>query len=288
MNDLAKPIDKESNETQRIGAMLVAKGKLNAKDIVAVARTQTQQGLRFGEAAVQLGLVARADVNAVLAEQFAYTLPPAQGTRLDPRLTMLFQPASTQAEAIRSLRSELLVRQVHPHPQQPLAVIGCDASAEIALTTANLAIGFAQLGHRTLLLDTNLRDAPLNTLFGLHPHAPGLSDRLAGRHTLAPIPVAEVPSLWLMPAGTRAPNPQELLSGNRYRNYLSHLQQLFDLVLISTGSMTVHSDAQVVAVQARAALMLAHTHQTRTQTLARVCQRLGELGVRLVGTALYQ
>lgn len=287
MNDLAKSIDSENADAQRIGPMLVARGKLSARDLGAIAKTQTQHGLRFGEAAVKLGLVDKADINAVLAEQFAYTTPPAKSSRLDKRLSTLFQPENAQAEALRSLRSELLVRYIQPNPQRSLAIVANNNAEQIALTAANLAICFAQLGHRTLLVDTNLRASQLNALFGLHPHAPGLSDRLAGRQTLAPIPIAEVPGLWLMPAGTRAPNPQELLAGNPYRGYLLQAQQLFDLVLISTAPMDSNRDAQLVAVHSGAVVVITHTHQTRTRALADMCRRLRDLGVRLLGTALY-
>lgn len=287
MNDLAKSIDSENIDTQRMGPMLVARGKLNLRDLAAIAKTQTQHGLRFGEAAVKLGLIDKSDVNAVLAEQFAYTALPTKNSKLDKRLTALFQPDSPQAEALRSVRSELLLRYIQPNPQRSLAVVASDNSQEIALTSANLAICFAQMGHRTLLVDTNLRDSQLNPLFGLHPHAPGLADRLAGRQTLAPIPIAEVPSLWLMPAGTCAPNPQELLVGNQYRDYLMQAQQLFDVVLISTTAMDSNRDAQVVAVHSGAVLVVTHTNKTRTRALTAMCKRLRELGVRLIGTALY-
>lgn len=287
MNDLAKSIDSDSTDNQRMGPMLIARGKLSARDLAAISRTQAQHGLRFGEAAVKLGLIDKADVNAVLAEQFAYTSLPPKNSKLDTRLSTLFQPESPQAEALRSLRSELLMRYVQPNPQRSLAVVASQDSEEIALTAANLAICFAQLGYRTLLVDTNLRDSQLNPLFGLHPHAPGLADRLAGRQTLAPIPIAEVASLWLMPSGTKAPNPQELLAGHQYRDYLMQSQQLFDVVLISTAPMDSNRDAQIVAVHSGAVLVVAHTNKTRTRALTSMCQRLRDLGVRLLGTALY-
>lgn len=289
MNDLAKSPDGNLVHSNRIGPMLVAKGKLSQPDLVAIARIQRQEGLRFGEAALKLGLVDKADINTVLAEQFAYTPPPASDSRLDKRLSPLFQPDSAQAEALRSLRSELLMRYFHPQGQHKasLALLACDNALGLALTCANLAIGFAQLGHKTLLLDANLRSSPLNSLFGLPPYAPGLADRLAGRQTLAPIPIAEVPSLWLMPAGSQAPNPQELLAGQAYRDYLQQALQVFDLVLINTAPISTNRDAQLIAVHSGAALLVVHRHRTRSRPLAETCQRLRDLGVRLVGSTLH-
>lgn len=288
MNDLAKTLNGESDNAQRIGPMLVARGKLSPKDLSAISQAQTQFGLRFGDAALKLGLVKQTDVEAILAEQFAYTQRPASTSKLNPRLSALFQPDSPQAEALRSLRSELQMRYFQPTPQRSLALVASDNAEELALTSANLGISFAQLGFRTLLIDANLRNSNLNSLFGVHPYAPGLADRLAGRQTLAPIPIAEVPSLWLMPAGTRAPNPQELIAGAHYREYINQSQQLFDVVLINTAPMDANHDAQLVAALSGAALLVTHIHQTPTRALASICQRLRDLGVRLVGSALYR
>ncbi len=288
MNDIAKPLNGEEDNAQRIGPMLVARGTLNPKDLSAISQAQTQFGLRFGDAALKLGLVKPTDVEAILAEQFAYTQRPTSTSKLNPRLSALFQPDSPQAEALRSLRSELQMRYFQLNPQRSLALVASDNPDELALTSANLAISFAQLGFRTLLIDANLRNSDINSLFGLHPYAPGLADRLAGRQTLAPIPIAEVPSLWLMPAGTKAPNPQELIAGAQYREYINQSQQLFDVVLINTTPMDSNRDAQVVAALSGAALVVTHIHKTRTRALASICQRLRDLGVRLVGSALYR
>ncbi len=275
-----------SQSSTQMGPMLVAMGKLSQKDLSLILALQKREGLRFGEAALKLGLVQAEDINAILAEQFAYTQTPAPSSQLDHRLSALFQPDSPQAEALRSLRSELMLRYFNTQSQRSLALVSAEDAEGSALAAADLAICFAQLGLRTLLVDTNLRSPQLNRLLHLPEHAPGLSDWLAGRTAVAPTNIAAVRSLWLLPAGTRAPNPQELLSGKRYQERLTALTQQFDITLISTTPMDSNRDAQIVAAQAGAALLLARQHQTRTQALAAICQRLRDLGVRLLGAAM--
>src|SRR5690606_35830246 len=118
MNDRLQILEREQRLTQptQMGPMLVAKGKLTAKDLNSILTTQKKHNLRFGDAARQLGLVSADDINAVLAEQFAYTSTPAVASKLNRQLYTLFQPDSRQAEAVRSLRSELMLRFVN----QPL------------------------------------------------------------------------------------------------------------------------------------------------------------------------
>jgi protein-tyrosine kinase len=288
MNDRLQILDREHMLTQstKMGPMLVAMGKLNPKDLNMILATQKKHGLRFGDAAQQLGLVSADDINAILAEQFAYTRTPAASSKLDHRLSALFQPDTTQAEALRSLRSELMLRYFNSQPHSALALVSAENAQNIALTTANLAISFAQLGLRTLLIDSNLRAPQLNTLFNLHEHAPGLSDWIAERTSVAPTAIESVRSLWVLPAGTRAPNPQELLSSKHYQERVNPLIQHFDITLISTAPMDSNRDAQLVAAQAGAAVLIAQQHVTHTKALVAIGNRLRELGVRLVGTTL--
>lgn len=288
MNDLAQVLGSESllATSTKMGPMLVAMGKLSPKDLSMILATQKKHGLRFGDAAVRLGLVKADDINAILAEQFAYTQTPAASSKLDRHLSALFQPDSIQAEAMRSLRSELMLRYFNPQPHRSLALVSAEDAAGTALTSANLAISFAQLGLRTLLIDSNLRAPQINKLFDLNEHAPGLSDWIADRTAVIPTAIESVRSLWVLPAGTRAPNPQELLASKQYQERLGPLLESFDVTLISTAPMDSNRDAQLVAAHAGAALLLARQHQTQTQSLAAICQRLRDLGVRMLGAAL--
>lgn len=288
MNDFAQALSSESllATSTKMGPMLVATGKLSPKDLSLILATQKKHGLRFGDAAVRLGLVKAEDINAILAEQFAYTQTPAATSKVDRRLSALFQPDSAQAEAVRSLRSELMLRYFNPQPHRSLALVSAEDAAGTALTAANLAISFAQLGVRTLLIDSNLRSPQLNSLFNLHKHAPGLSDWIADRTAVIPSAIESIRSLWVLPAGTCAPNPQELLTSKQYQERLEPLIQSFDVTLISTAPMDSNRDAQLVAAQAGAAVLIAQANVTRTKALVAISNRLRELGVRLLGTAL--
>jgi chain length determinant protein tyrosine kinase EpsG len=289
MNDLAQILGSENllATSTKMGPMLVASGKLSPKDLSLVLAAQKKHGLRFGDAAVKLGLVKEEDINSILAEQFAYTQTPAASSKFDRRLSALFQPDSIQAEAVRSLRSELMLRYFNPKPQQrAIALVSADDAEGNALTTANLAISFAQLGARTLLIDSNLRAPQLNKLFHLNEHAPGLSDWIADRTAVIPTAIESIRSLWVMPAGTRAPNPQELLASKQYQERLEPLLQSFDVILISTAPMDSNRDAQLVAAHAGAAVLVAQAHVTKTKDLLAIGTRLRDLNVRLLGTVL--
>lgn len=287
MNDFAQALNPPQLPA-KIGSMLVASGKLDAKDLPRIAIAQKKYGLRFGAAALKLGLVSQEDVSAVIAEQFAYTPTPTNASPLNRDLHCLFSPDSTRSEALRSLRSELMLRYFNARPGAGLTLLGAENPKMLAVTAANLAICFAQIGLKTLLIDGNLRRPSLDQLFAYNSHLPGLADGLAGRGSLIASPVAEVDGLWFIGAGTPAPNPQELLSNRYSQQRLAELQGGFDITLISTAPMDTNCDAQLQAVQTGTALLVAQRHQSKTKALTSICARMNTLNVRLLGVALYE
>lgn len=291
MNDIAQ-VAREKHIAQvaiaKMGQMLVDAGKITDTDLKKIITEQAKGDLRFGEAAIRLGLVTEADVSAVLAAQFAYTTPPDQGSRLDGKLSVVFDPEGKQAEAIRSLRSELMLRHFNAKPNTSLALVGSENVDAIALTTANLAAAFAQLGIRTLLIDSNLRTPHIHQYFGLSERNPGLSDLIAKRCAVSPFAIPGLHSLWVLPAGTPAPNPQELIASKQYTDTIESLSGNFDVTLIATHPLESARDAQLVATQAGTAAIVVHEHVSRFKDVEAIGQRLKSLGVRIVGAALYQ
>lgn len=295
MNEIAQvfPPDAHPDTTSKalvnkIGRMLESRGKITREEFKSIISVQNQENLRFGDAALRLGLVEPEDIKAVLAEQFAYTVPPDRNTSLDPRLIAAFQPDSLQAEALRSLRSELLLRYFNRGEHLSLALVGAENDEGLAITVANLAISFAQLGKRTLVIDGNLRSPQLHKLFGLNERNPGLTDLIAARTLVEPIAVPDLQALWVLAAGTQAPNPQELLAGKHYAERLQDLSTHFEIVIINTPPLNHIADARLIAAQSGAALIVAQENVSRVQDLESICNTLHSLGVRLLGTALQQ
>ncbi|BES69520.1 chain length determinant protein tyrosine kinase EpsG [Marinobacter nanhaiticus D15-8W] len=271
----------------QIGRLLYENGKLSADDVDRVARLQEERGLRFGEAAVALRLVTPDDVRMALAEQFSYPVAPLSNTDLDRSLTAALRPQSPRAEALRGLRSELMLRYFDRPEKRILPLVSIDGADEGGKLVANLAIVFSQLGARTLLVDCNLRQPSLHGLFGL-PNRHGLSDILASRANFRPQLCSPLESLWLLNAGTPAPNPQELLANKRYRTLTAKLAEQFDVVLVNTPSLGTSLDAQLVANRAGAALIVAKEHVTSMRRLDVASRRLQEVGVELLGVTLSQ
>ncbi|MBK1712495.1 polysaccharide biosynthesis tyrosine autokinase [Rubrivivax gelatinosus] len=253
----------------------------------AVERTlayQRQHGVRFGEAAVALGLVTRDDVLYALSRQFHYPVAPQDERRLGSELVVLNEPFSPQSESFRALRSQLLMRLFNDaEPRRALAVISPDAGDGKTYTAANVAVALAQLGGRTLLIDADLRGPRQHELFKLENRA-GLSGILSGRsdsHVIKQIP--GVSSLFVLPVGATPPNPLELVERPAFGLLMRELTAKFDHVVVDTPAAVHGADASVIAGRCGAALLIARQHRARVDDLSDLAGAIVGSAVRMVG-----
>lgn len=271
----------------RMGALLLDSGKLTPENAERVLRTQKELGLRFGEAALRLGLVNEDDIQQALARQFAYPYLQKGQANLSPRLIAAYEPFSPQVESLRAIRSQLMLRWF-ARGRRALAVVGVTEDDGASLFVSNLAVVFSQLGEQTLLVDANLRGPRQQEVFGLKPRQ-GLSDLLAGRADLDVI--ARIPSfvdLSVMPSGTLPPNPQELLAREGFRNLNTQLESRYDVVLYDLPPFASGADALAVAGRAGGVLLVARKDHTRIANVTRMVEQLVDAGGEVLGSVVVE
>ena len=269
----------------RLGNILLQGGRISAADVERVLALQRREGLRFGEAALRLGVITEEDLAGAIAKQYGipHLVPGAGG--LAAELVAVYEPAHRCAEELRSLRTELLIRMSSTAPARRLLAIVSPASGDgRSYLAANLAVLFAQLGRRTLLIDADLRSPRQHRIFDI-PDRVGLSAVLSGRAgTEAVTALGDLGPLSLLPARALPPNPQELLLRPALGAALDALSREFDIILLDTPPAGLFADAQSVAFVAGNALVLARRDRSRVADTARVIRGLGDAGARIVGT----
>jgi protein-tyrosine kinase len=288
MNNRISPIVSPVAAARRdanMGRLLIDQGKLTLEQVESVRLLQKEEGLRFGEAAKRLGLITEADIQQVLAHQFDYPyLQEGQGS-YSPSLMAAYQPFSAEVETLRSVRSQLMLRWFG-NGHKTLAIAGINPGDGTSLMAANLAVVFSQLGQQTLLVDANLRTPRQHEIFNL-VSGHGLADILAGRAGLEMLAMTDAfMDLSLLPAGSRVPNPQELINRASFGVMHETLCQRFDIVLYDTPAFASAADALMVAARAGGVLLVIRKDHTRTADLTRFCDQLRRSGTEVVGTVL--
>ena len=291
MSSSVEPIQSGKGQTaengRSIGVILVDTGRLSVKDAEKVLRLQKDQGRRFGDAAIDLGLVTQDDIRFALSQQFDYPYLPDGDTSLSDELVAAYKPFSPAVEKLRTLRSQLMLRWFNAERQNNALTIMSPSNKEgRSFIAANLSIVFSQLGERTLLIDADLRAPRQHELFKLDANA-GLSGMLASR--IGPEAVVRVPTLVglsVLPAGAIPPNPQELLGRPGFTLLLESLIRDFDVVIIDTPAASEHDEAQLIATRAGAALMLARTNISSIPEVTQLARSLQQNGAMVVGSVL--
>jgi len=171
------------------------------------------------------------------------------------------RPHSVMAEAYRTLRTAVLLSSAD-NPPRIIQIASSTSREGKTVTSINTAFTLAQSGARVLLVDADLRRPRCHRMVGT-VRAPGLVDFLVGhsrleqcvRHLtldgsgLHAVPHAErhdgngggngnsrflVGHVDLLPSGTPAPNPAELLGSERMKETIQELRKTYDYVVVDS------------------------------------------------------
>ena len=272
-----------------IGELIAEACKLSPEQIEKIVARQRKTGVRFGEAAIELGLATTDDVLFALAKQYHYPYATPDERKLSPELVALNEPFSAQAESFRAIRSQVMKRVFNDlsRPRRALAIVSPNSGDGKTFFTANLAVSLAQLGGRTLLIDADLRGPRQHEVFNLS-NAAGLAGILSGRTPDSPVIqlVPGVPGLFLLPVGSAPPNPLELVERPAFGFLLNELRAKFDYVLVDTPAAQFGSDAAVIAERCGASLMIARQDVSRIADIQELAIELTDENPKLTGVVV--
>ncbi len=248
----------------------------------------TVLGLAAGIGVALLRTMLDRRIRTIADVETAVTTPVLGGIAFDSEATtrpliVAAAPRDPRAEAFRALRTN--VRFLFPASGTGVFVVSSAGPSEGKSTTAaNLAIAFSESGYRVALIDADLRKPRVAALFGIEG-AVGLSEVLIGR-----VGVHEVIQRWgrgtlfVLPAGTRPPNPAEMLGSHAMQALIGDLEAAFDVVIIDAPPILPVTDAAVVAQWTTGVLLVTAAESTHSHHLASAAERIRAVDVPVLGT----
>jgi tyrosine-protein kinase len=210
----------------------------------------------------------------------------ADGRREMYQLSALLYPRSPVTEAYRTLRTNLEFASIDK-PIRSLLVASSRSGEGKTVTSANLALVFAQAGKRVLLVDADLRKPGVHAVFNL-TNTDGLTTLLRGDDIqLDQIAQAtEQENLRVLTTGPLPPNPAELLSSMRMRAILEHAESMFDLVILDSPPLQVFADSSILGSLADGTLVVIDAGRSRRRSVRLSREALARAGAHVLGAVL--
>ncbi len=286
---------------------LVLLYKLPRETIDSIEEAMKALGLEFGAAAVHTGLVTQHELDeariwvqkqglnegrGIIEEALRRRPDPRalvvwQSERLRPgkELTLAHDPYSDRSETIRSLRTELLMRSNGRRGAGMFALLSPCAGEGRSLMAAELAIAFAQLGSRTLLVDADMRRPRQHLLFGAD-NSVGLAQALTDVKLQRLHGVEGVPQMAMLTSGALPPNPLELLSGGAFERLAAEWRRNYEFVVIDTPPVSQYSDGLAVASVAGHVVVLSRKNSTPFSAFTELRRKLDTTNSWVVGAVM--
>jgi capsular exopolysaccharide synthesis family protein len=212
--------------------------------------------------------------------------PSKGGTEFRRRLITYEDPKSPISESYRSLRTNITYASADEKIKS-IIVSSPQPGEGKSTTVANLAIAFAQLRKRTLLIDGDLRKPVQHNVFD-HSRGPGLSEYLIGEveSFKSIIHSTKVDGLSLVTAGGLPPNPSELLGSDRMTDLVYKLEQEWDIILFDSPPIVAVTDSSMISAEIDALVMVVKAGQTDRAAVDRALDTITNVKSPLIGVIL--
>ncbi len=211
---------------------------------------------------------------------------PRVREKVAEQLLTLHQPRSAFSECFRTLRTNLQFSGFD-RPLRTILVTSPQPTEGKSTVVANLGVVLAQAGRRVIVVDTDLRRPILHHIFDKENEW-GLTGALFGEgpQTDDGLLPTEVENLRFLPSGPLPPNPSEILGSQRMGDFLSHLQEQADVILLDSPPLLTMADASVLATWVDGVVLVADVGKTRREALKKAAEMLRRVGARTLGVAL--
>ncbi len=206
---------------------------------------------------------------------------------IDPHLITAINPYSRIADSYRRLRTSVQYWKKDVPVKSILMVSGAPQEGK-SLTSANLAIVFAQTKKKILLVDVDLRRPTVHELFGLTLE-PGLTEVLFGEVDLSnAIRKTFLENLDILPCGAIPLNPTELIGSSTMKNLKNDLDRLYDVVLYDSPPILLFTDSELLVAMVDAVVFVVKTGSTTFDSLEHTVDIIEGIRLNLAGVVVNQ
>lgn len=197
------------------------------------------------------------------------------------------KPTSAAAEAIRNLRTSVLLSNIDTPPKVIMSTSSIPGEGKTTQAIA-LAHNFVGLGRKVLLIEGDIRRRTFSQYFKTTPEG-GLVSALSGDKPLEDVVFTD-PDLGadiLMGEKTNV-NAADLFSSDRFQEFMSYVRKVYDVIIIDTPPVLVVPDARVIGQSADAVIYSVKWDKTAKAQVDEGIRQFATAKLRITGFALSQ
>lgn len=197
------------------------------------------------------------------------------------------KPTSAASEAVRNLRTSILLSDVDAPPQ---VIMSTSAVPREGKTTQAIALAhnLAGLGKRVFLMEGDVRRRTFYNYFD-YVQAPGLASVISGEARLedAIIRSEHLDADIMLGQRTRI-NAADLFASERFADFVADLRSRYDYIIIDTPPVLVVPDARVIGQNVDAIVFSVAWNRTSQGQVQDALRELSSVNLRVAGTVLSQ
>jgi capsular exopolysaccharide synthesis family protein len=194
------------------------------------------------------------------------------------------QPESIISEQFREIRTNM--KFINNNENKIFLITSSKNGEGKSTTISNLAVSIAQQKEKTLIIDANLREPLIHSIFKI-PNDIGLTNVLTGNATLEEaVYQTEINRLEVLTSGSTAFNPAELLETKGMKELLKSIAENYDIVLIDAPSVLKSTETRVLANQCDGVVLVVSRGKTEIDKAIETKKVLELAQAKIVGAIL--
>lgn len=203
------------------------------------------------------------------------------------RLITYLNPKSPVSEAYRVLRTNIQFTHVD-NPVKTIVITSAGPKEGKTVTSANLAVAFAQAEYKVLLVDADLRRPNIHKIFDLQNHK-GLTTLLMKHSNYHEyLNKMSVGNLDVILSGPIPPNPSEMLNSDSFKKLLERFKEDYDIILIDSPPVVSVTDAVILSKLVDGTILVVASGKLETGAAIRSKELLENVKANILGVVLNQ
>ena len=206
-------------------------------------------------------------------------------TAVKNKLITQYAPESPITEAYRVIRTNLQFASID-NPLKSILVTGVQPEDGKTTTVCNIAITYANMGLKTVVVDTDLRKPQVHRMFGLKNQI-GISNYLIEKKKISDIvQETDINNLSIVAAGKIKGNFGEILNSDKMKKFIQSMSEKFDIVLYDSPPVLSVADPLILGSQMDGVILVVRYGVTDKDAIMHVKKIISQHSTKLIGVLL--